>query len=289
MFVINDPVISIVIPSYNGQKFIKEAIDSVISQSYKNWELILVDDGSKDQTAEIMKKYCNQYTNIFFCQHIKNLGVSSALNTGFKKAKGCYHSWISDDNIFKNDALEIMVKEIMSSDNIDIVYTNHDIIDEKGLFINTNKAGEARKIVFRYVIGPCFLYKSSCYVKTKGYNTDYRMCEDYDFFLRLYYLGCNFKHIDKSLFLFRRHQSAMSNNIKSLVSNTEKIIISNAFLNIEQLSKKDLSKIFLVRFLTNKCELRTDFLFKSFLYHPLYFFFRIPKIIARFLLRNMSA
>jgi glycosyltransferase involved in cell wall biosynthesis len=278
-----DPLISIVIPSCNGQKFIRQAIDSVVNQTYKNWELILVDDGSKDQTPLIMQEYSSKYPNIFSCQHKLNSGLPSALNTGFAIAKGVYYSWIADDNIFKNNALLYMVNELNNSNNyLDIVYANYDVIDKNNLFIEAQEVDKIEKLIFRYIVGPCFLYKAKCHHEIGGYNTAYKMCEDYDFFLRLYNSNFRFGKVDKNLFLYRRHDQAMSSNIKSVILNTEKVIISNTLLNLEKIDRKILAKIYLSRFLKNKYELKINFLLKAYYYHFLYCLVRTLVIIKRF-------
>lgn len=277
---INCGFISVIIPSLNGQKFIKKAIESVISQSYEFWELILIDDGSTDDTAKIMKEYSDLYSNISFYQHSQRKGLSSALNKGFSLAKGDYFTWISDDNIFKNDALEEMIKTIQDSD---IVYSDYELIDENESFISKQKVGKSSNLMFHYSIGPCFLYKSQCHHKVGGYNESFKMCEDYDFFLKLYYNNFCFKKIDKNLFSFRIHKNQMSSDNKSLTLATEKIIIQSAQQNFEKISNKNLSKIYLSRFLKNKYNFRIEFLLKAFCYSPFYTSLKIHKVFIAFL------
>ncbi len=266
--------------------FLKEAINSVVNQTYKNWELILVDDGSSDETAKIMQSYSEKFPNIFFCQHKENLGLSAALNTGFAKARGDYYTWISDDNIFKDNALEVMLQKIA---DVDVVYADYEVIDENNVVIGQEKIGNIKKIIFHYCIGPCFLYRAKCHSQIKGYDVSYRMCEDYDFFLRLYSEGLKFLPIHKSLFFFRKHSRAMSNDQKTLLLNTQRIVINNANRNEKNISRKNLAKIYIDRFVKNYYQWRINFLLKSFLYHPLYFVFRIPAIIKSVLSRLLKA
>ncbi len=278
----NQPLISVVIPSFNGQRFIKEAIESVIGQTYKDWELILVDDGSSDETPKIMLEYSHNYSNISFHRHSQNLGLPSALNFGFAKAKGDYYTWISDDNIFRNDALKTMIDAIVDSD---IVYANYDAIDENRAIISSQKTGKIENIIFRYVVGPCFLYKAICHHKINGYDERYKTCEDYDFFLRLFYQNFCFKKIDQNLFLFRIHQQQMSSNKKNLLLKTEEIIIRNAKNNHHKISRRDLSKIYLSRFLKNKYHFKFEFLLKSFRYNFIYTLLKSHKIIFTIFLK----
>jgi glycosyltransferase involved in cell wall biosynthesis len=276
------PLISVVIPSFNGEKFIKEAIESVISQTYKFWELILVDDGSSDETSNIMLEYSHNYSNIFFHKHDKNSGLPSALNTGFSSAKGAYYTWISDDNIFKDDSLETMINSIS---NADVVYANYDSVDENKILISSQKTGKIENIIFRYVVGPCFLYKANCHHRVDGYNKNYKICEDYDFFLRLFYKNFRFKKIDQRLFLFRIHKHQMSSCTKNLVLQTEEIVIQNAENNRHKISERDLSKIYVSRFLKNKYYFKFGFLLKSFRYNFIYTLLKSHKIIFAIFLK----
>lgn len=102
------PLISVLIPVYNGEKYIKECLDSIINQTYSNLEIIIVDDGSTDSTAEICKKYVLKDKRIDFIQK-ENGGVSSARNTLIKAAKGHYIQFIDADDWIEPNMIEIMI------------------------------------------------------------------------------------------------------------------------------------------------------------------------------------
>ena len=91
-----NPKVSIIIPVYNGEMYIKEAIDSALAQTYKNFEVIVVNDGSSDKTDEICKSYGSKIR--YFKK--ENGGVSTALNLGIKKMNGEYFSWLSHDDLY---------------------------------------------------------------------------------------------------------------------------------------------------------------------------------------------
>ena len=101
-------LISIILPTYNGEKYIRESIDSILNQTYKNWELIIVNDCSTDQTPTIVDEYATKDSRIKIINNAMNLKLPKSLNIGFKEAKGEYYTWTSDDNIFKPTALEVM-------------------------------------------------------------------------------------------------------------------------------------------------------------------------------------
>lgn len=280
----SNKLISIIIPSYNGSRYIRYAIDSIINQTYQNWELILVDDYSADNTKDIMSEYELKFQNIRIVCNKKNLGIADSLNRGFAEAKGSFYTWISDDNIFKSDALKVMIDKLLSYySEVDIVYANYHAIGENGeIFSKERTVGNANSLIWKYSIGPCFLFKSECYVKSVGYEKGRRMCEDLEFFLRLYNLEFKFKNINKSLFYFRKHNAAMGANIYKMTIATEEILLRNVEDNRNLIkNKKDIAKVYLQCFLKNKFNLKLNLLFTSFLVNPIYTLSRMPSVISR--------
>ena len=102
------PKVSIVLPTYNGEKFIKESIESVLNQTFEDWELIIVDDCSTDGTLEIIKEYLKKDYRIHLIHNETNRKLPLSLNIGFRKSMGEYLTWTSDDNIYHADAIEKM-------------------------------------------------------------------------------------------------------------------------------------------------------------------------------------
>ena len=106
--------ISIVVPIYNVEKYVKKCIESLIKQTYKNIEIILVDDGSTDSSAEIIDEYANKDSRIIAI-HQKNKGVSSARNTGLKAARGEYIGFVDPDDYVDCQMYEVMVNKLQAS------------------------------------------------------------------------------------------------------------------------------------------------------------------------------
>lgn len=96
----------VIVPSYNHGHFISETLDSVLNQTYKVWECIIINDGSTDKNFEVVKSYKDE--RIKYIRHEKNMGLPHALNTGFAKATGGYVTWTSDDNYYAKEAIEKM-------------------------------------------------------------------------------------------------------------------------------------------------------------------------------------
>jgi glycosyltransferase involved in cell wall biosynthesis len=282
----NNPLISIVIPSFNGSNFLAKAIDSVLRQDYKNIELILINDCSTDNSLKIMREYQEKNTSkIKLINNQKNLGLSATLNKAFSFANGEVFGWISDDNIFDDRAISKMLSKMFANypDSYDVIYGNYQLIDNLGKVTMNVKVGKIDKIIFKYAIGPCFIFKKECFDITGGFNEDYKMCEDYYFILQLYNMNFKFAKIDDFLFKFRIHNGQMSSNSKALIDNTEKIILDNAKNNKHKIGKKNLAKIYLTCFIKNNNKINFNLLVMAFFSHPLYFIMQIHKIIARIL------
>ena len=131
------PLVSIIIPVYNGSNYMREAIDSAISQTYKNIEIIVINDGSTDngETEKIARSYGKKIR--YFSK--ENGGVSTALNFGIKKMKGDFFSWLSHDDRYYPDKIKIQIDYLIDNNLLDkkvMLYSNYDVINEKSEVIN---------------------------------------------------------------------------------------------------------------------------------------------------------
>jgi len=135
----NAPKVSIIMPAYNAEKTIYESINSVLTQTYQHWELIIVDDASKDKTAEIIVGFAKNDNRIRFFTNDNNQGVATTRNTGIKQATGKYLAFLDSDDLWRNDKLAKQT-HLMEETNAEISYTGT-------AYINT--AGESSKYVLR--------------------------------------------------------------------------------------------------------------------------------------------
>lgn len=124
-------LVSIITPCYNSEKYIYETIKSVINQSYKNWEMIIIDDSSTDNTIDIVEKFSNNDKRIILIKSDKNRGAGYCRNLGIKKASGQYHAFIDSDDIWHKNKLHIQVN-FMQKNNIAFSYMSYNFIDERG-------------------------------------------------------------------------------------------------------------------------------------------------------------
>lgn len=142
---INDfsPLVSIVIPVYNGERYLARAIDSALNQTYQNIEVIVVNDGSNDNTEKIAKTYGNKIR--YFSKD--NGGVSTALNYAIKKMNGEYFSWLSHDDVYFPNKIECEISILKNLANKDtVIYSNYITIDENDNKIETIKLEERHPI-----------------------------------------------------------------------------------------------------------------------------------------------
>lgn len=131
-------LISIITPSYNSEKFISKTIESVLSQTYTNWEMIIVDDCSPDNSNEIIEEYCKKDSRVKLIKLEKNSGPARARNTAIKEAKGRYIAFLDADDLWLPDKLEKQIK-FMNENNLSFTYSAYKLIDEEdndlGVFI----------------------------------------------------------------------------------------------------------------------------------------------------------
>ena len=121
-------LVSIVIPVYNSEKFLIECLESILNQTYKDIEIIVVNDGSTDNSEKILQKYSDKITII----SQENQGLASALNAGIKTLKGCWLKWFSPDDVMYPKTIETLVHMAETQQDNTIIYSNWELIDENG-------------------------------------------------------------------------------------------------------------------------------------------------------------
>lgn len=191
-----NPLVSIIIPVYNGANFISEAIDSALAQTYKNIEILVVDDGSKDNTGEIVKRYGNSVKYL----PKENGGVSTALNFGIENAKGEYISWLSHDDFYHSDKIEKQIK-ILSGLSEEarkntVLYSSFEEMNEdRNVYdkFEPQKKYSIKKLnnsfwpVIAGLINGCtVLFPKYCFEQIGNFNPELKYTQDSDFFFRLY-------------------------------------------------------------------------------------------------------
>jgi glycosyltransferase involved in cell wall biosynthesis len=204
------PLVSVVLPVYNGQRYLAESIQSCLDQTLTDWELLVVDDASTDETPAIIEKFVEADHRIHHLRHQTNRRLPAALNSGFAEARGTYLSWTSDDNHYRPEALSEMVKLLQANPSVDFVYTDFDIVDDAGVFVRTVSAPPPDRLIQGYDPVPCFLYARSLYAELGGYSEDLFLSEDYEYWLRILASRHTMYPLHLNLYEYRRHSRSLT-------------------------------------------------------------------------------
>jgi glycosyltransferase involved in cell wall biosynthesis len=219
-----NPTISVVLLTHNGRRFIDQSIESVVKQTWQDWELIVVDDASTDATPYRIDWWATQDDRITVLHLPKNRTLPGALNDGFARASGDFHTWTSDDNWYDPDALARMLDVLQAEPNVDIVYTDSVIVDEYGTFLKKSEAGPPDELFIINRIGACFLYRREVTHALKGYDENLFGAEDYDFWLRAA-LRFRFQRLPEPLYFYRSQGASLTVRKYHLIArNVEKAV-----------------------------------------------------------------
>jgi glycosyltransferase involved in cell wall biosynthesis len=222
----NDKV-SVIIPVYNSERFLVQSIESVLNQTYRNIEVIAVNDGSTDNSLNILKQYEDKITIL----SQENKGLAGAMNAGIKKMKGKWMKCFSGDDILYPDAVETLVSTAGKLPDNTIVYSNWDVIDEKGeklrSFLESNyndlenfdfntRLLDGQQININTCLIPASLFEKGCLME----NLDDPVAIDYEFFIKAGILfGTRFHLVPIPLVGYRVHGEQLSH--KSISSSLQ--------------------------------------------------------------------
>ncbi|WP_298764374.1 glycosyltransferase [uncultured Polaribacter sp.] len=205
--------VSVIIPTFNRSKYLEEAILSVVNQTYEDIEILVIDDGSKENYAE---NICRKYNNCFY-YHKNNGGLSSARNYGISKAKGKYIAFLDDDDVWKKNKLEVQCKILDKDTDIACVHSSAIVINEKGkvtgkvIGASEAKAYKRSGNVFWNALGvwvvksPTPLIRRKVFTRDLLFDETIKIGEDLDFYQRMFYRH-KVVYINKPLAFYREYQ-----------------------------------------------------------------------------------
>lgn len=227
-------------PTYNRAQLIKDAINSVLNQDYKDFELIIINDGSTDNTREIVKKYQKNDPRIIYLEQ-KNKGEYATMNRGFGLTKGRYITFVHSDDMLAPDSLGLRVECLDENPKIDIAHGDMIKTDVSGREIKRYEAGDevnGKKILKGYCIKNLwegqktplnyvtFMLRREAIKKIGKMDETLRYAGDLDWMMRSM-LKCKFKRVLQIIYYYRRHKNAISKIIERdnqpLVELTRKI------------------------------------------------------------------
>jgi glycosyltransferase involved in cell wall biosynthesis len=225
-----EPLVSIIIPVYNGSNYMCQAIDSALAQTYKNTEVIVVNDGSTDggATDEVARSYGDRIRYYYK----ENGGVSSALNFGIEKMSGEYFSWLSHDDLYEADKVEKQVAALVryhASDNT-LVYSDSIHVDEnanplpmngRGLHFADDKMYDSGEVLTKLLTEATFngcglLIPKKAFVECGNFDENLRFCQDAFMWYQIFIKNFSLIYVDEVLTKIRVHGGQLTQTGQSL-------------------------------------------------------------------------
>jgi glycosyltransferase involved in cell wall biosynthesis len=240
---VSTPRVSVVIPTYNDSLFLSDAISSVLSQTYRDIEVIVVDDGSTDNTAEIVKSFQDPRIRYIYQE---NRGVAAARNTGIMASRAEYIAWQDSDNVLFEDAIKKNVEFMDQYPEVGFSHGQYYTMDEIGRPLRRGRPRGPKKTFVRdgmeelshlllgdRTIGLFFMVRRDCFIKQGLFNTSLLMSEDWDIWIRLakrYAIG----HLAEPLARVRYHSHSMTAKSKiEVVQKAHLDVIESVFADPE--------------------------------------------------------
>ena len=209
-------MISVVMSVYNSSKYLKKSIESILEQSFRDFEFIIIDDGSNDGTIDILKKYKETDDRIILLENENNLGLTKNLNIGMALAKYEYIARMDADDISLADRFQKQFDVLEKNTNIDIVGTYCTDINENDIIIGSRELPifhEAIKksiVKFNPIIHPTVMFRKSSVMSFGGYNELYRTTQDYALWFDALSHGLRFYNLPEKLLLYRVNDNYLS-------------------------------------------------------------------------------
>jgi glycosyltransferase involved in cell wall biosynthesis len=218
-------LVSVVMPVYNNEKYVSEAIESILNQSYANFEFIIIDDCSTDRTSKIISRFKDK--RIRYYKNERNLGCTKSLNRALKLANGEVIARMDSDDYCDKDRFKMQL-DTLNKENADVCGCNLIFIDKDGKEIlkaryDLNNIDKSIKI-WNPIAHPTVLIKKKVLDRYGYYDERFSVSQDYDLWLRLWSKGCKFCLDDNFLYYYRQHEKTAKNlKTKKIIKTVLKI------------------------------------------------------------------
>ncbi|NUN71310.1 MAG: glycosyltransferase family 2 protein [Bacteroidetes bacterium] len=237
----SNPVISVIIPCYNGERYLKQTLESLLYQTFTAWECILVDDGSTDGSAALYQQYVSADPR-FRYHHQKNAGATVARNTGVALARGEFIQLLDADDLLLPERFSVCLRQFEQHPETDAVYSEAVTYRDGEGFLRTLPAGiplkdTVRAFLFELnvtfsILIHAFLFRKSILIQEPFDTALLSYGEDYDCWIRLAMRGAVFSHIDEVLVVYRFTSGSLTSQEATLVA--AKLHVLNKYRGMER-------------------------------------------------------
>lgn len=230
-----EPIVSVVIPTYNRSAYLKEAVESVLAQSYINTEIIVVDDGSTDDTHSVIKSYNGRV--IYIKQ--ENNGPSSARNRGISIASGVFIAFLDSDDLWHRDKLEKQLGLFEKNDNIGLVASGHDVINNRSELINRYILGSSelhqlknKQLYKNFFSTPSVIVRKTCFDNAGLFNENLCFAEDWDMWLRILRIS-DVGIVNEPLVIIREHSESLTREFSDRNLSDWELVVTEHCIGME--------------------------------------------------------
>lgn len=217
------PKVSVYIPTYNYGAYLQQSVESVLKQNYDDWELIIVDDGSTDETQSVLAQFKgNTKVRIY---HQENLGLTKANNKAIEAARGKYVMRLDADDYLDENALLVLANALDCKPEVALVYPDYYVVSEEGELLRLerrSKVYEEDELLDLPSHAACAMIRRSCLIELGGYNEDIPCQDGYDLWLRLTQ-KFQVYNVNLPLFYYRRHAGSISSAMDRLLRTRQQI------------------------------------------------------------------
>jgi glycosyltransferase involved in cell wall biosynthesis len=221
------PKVSVVIPAYNCAEYISETIESVLNQTYHDYEIIVVDDGSTDATGEVVKEYGDRLQYIYQ----QNQGAAAARNRGIRLARGELIAFLDGDDLFLPNKLAVQAAYFDANPSVGMVKTGWQIIDQHGKFVSNvepwhyaSKLDLATLVLYKVSRPSALMLHRDWCERAHGFNTNLAIGEDLDLMLRLALMGCEIAWVRQIHACYRQHSDSLMSSGSRLRTDMETVM-----------------------------------------------------------------
>ena len=217
------PLVSVVLPVYNGERFLAEAIESILGQTFGDFEFLIVDDGSQDGSAAISRMYAERDRRIRYMRMDKNQGEAGARNAGIAAAGGRFVAMMDCDDVSLPERLQLQVDFLNANCEIGAIGVGTQEVNEDLSPLYAYRLPKQHAIILLSMLfGETAISRASIMARrdlliaSDGYNSDFEVATDYEFFLRLVWqVRMRYAGLNRILYLYRRHDASIMGRAKT--------------------------------------------------------------------------